>query len=553
MKIFKSKWLWIIIFALIIAIIIFFQVSSDDDTSYITAQISIEDLEQTVSVTGSIESADDIDLNFSKIGTLSELNIKVGDEVNIGNRLAALAAGNAISQVANARAALDLTKSDLDRLLAGASNQDIQVNEKEVASAQSAYQSALDKLSNLEQTRDQEFINLETEALNVLADKYFIAQYSLDVVYDAIMDQDADNLLYVSNFTTLNNAKSNYNTSINMYTEAGAFIDIANQTQSRSDILTALDYLKSTLEQISKILTDTFNVMLVTVLNSEYTVTVINTFKSSINIQSTAINTAISAVQDNTGDLHSQSLSYQTQITNTQNDINAALMALNLAEAKLNLKEAPPRDFEIAAQEARVRQAEATLSRYLSDLSDTIIRAPVDGIITKINFDAGESTSATTPVISMIGLSSMQIEVDVPESDITKLEIGDETSINLDAFSGEEKFVGIITFIDPAATIIDGVIYYSVKVSLNDKDDKIKSGMTADLIVHTERKEGVLVVPSRAVIYRESKKYVQLLDDLGQLTEREISTGLRGDGGMIEVLSGLSEGEEVITYIKNGK
>ena len=553
MKFLKSKWLWIIIVVLIIAGIVFFQVSSKEDTNYVTAKVSIEDLEQTVSVTGSVESADDIDLNFATLGTLSELHIKVGDEVKVGDRLAALAAGNAASQVANARAALDLAKSDLNKILAGASDQDIEVTEKEVANAQTAYQSAVDKLSNLEQTRDQSLTNLRAEALNVLADKYFVAQYSLDVVYDAIMDPDADGWLYVSDVTTLSDAKSNYNISKNMYIEAGILIGIAEQTQTEADILTALDYFQSTLEQISSTLTNTFDVMLVTVINSKYTATLVSTFKSSISTQSTAVSTAISSVQNDAGDLRSQSLSYQTQIINAQNDINAALSTLNLAEARLGLKEAPPRDFEIAAQQARVRQAEANLSRYLSDLSDTIIRAPVDGIVTDINFDVGESTSSAKPVISMIGLNSMQIEVDVPESDITKLKIGDEVSITLDAFSNDDTFSGTITFIDPAATIIDGVTYYSVKVNFNEEDDRIKSGMTADLTVYTEKKDGVLVVPSRAVIYRENKKYVQLLDETSQLVEREVVTGLRGDGGMIEVVSGLSEGEEVVTYIKNGK
>lgn len=529
-----------------------FKNSSKQESNYVTAQATVEDLEQTVEVTGSVESADDIDLNFSGIGTLAVLSVEVGDEVKAGTRLAALSAGDVASQVNNARAALDLARSDLDKLLAGASDQDIEVTEKEIASAQATYQSAQDKLENLKQTREQEIANLRDTGLNTLNNKYFVAQYSLDVVYDAIMDAEADGFLYVSNVTTLSNAKANYNKSIQMYTQAKTFIDIANETKAEADVLTALDYFQDTLEQVSATLTNTFDVMLVTVINTEYTETVVSAFKTSISTQSTAISTAISSVQTDAGNLRSQSLYYQTQIINAQNDINSSLAALNLVEAKLALKKEPPRDFDIAAKQAQVRQAEATLSRYLSDLSDTVINAPVDGIVTKINFDVGETTSSAKPVISMIGISSMQIEVDVPESDITKLKIGDDVSISLDAFSSDEEFHGTVTFIDPAATVIEGVTYYSIKVSFNDKDERIKSGMTADLTIHTARKDGVLVIPSRAVIYRENKKYIQYIDVSGQLAEKEIETGLRGDGGMIEVVSGLQEGEEVVTYIKNG-
>lgn len=548
----KNKWLWIIIVVLVIIAVVFFQNSSNKESNYVTAKAEIQDLEQTVEVTGSVESADDIDLNFTSAGTLSELNVAVGDEVKSGDRLAALSAGNISSQVANARAAVDLAQSELNRLLAGASDQDLEVTKKEVANAKVSYQSAIDKLSNLEQTRDQDMTNLREEALNLLADKHFVAQYSLDIVYDAIMDSEADDWLYVSNLNTLTNAKQNYNLALNMYNESDNLINIASQTQTDADILTALDYFGETLSQVSETLTNTFDVMVVTTVNSEYTETVINAFKTSISTQSTAVSTAISAVQDDSGTIRSKSISYKTQTINAQNDINSALSALNLAEARLELKKAPPRDFEIAAQEAKLRQAQANLSRSLSDLSDTIIKAPVDGIITTINFDVGENTSMSKPIISMIGLSSMQIEVDVPESDITKLEVGDEVSITLDAFSSEEEFLGTVTFVDPAATIIDGVTYYSVKVSFNEKDERIKSGMTADLTIHTDSKDGVLVVPSRAVIYREGSKYVQVLDSAGQLDEKEVETGLRGDGGMMEIVSGLAEGEEVVTYIKNG-
>jgi RND family efflux transporter MFP subunit len=198
----------------------------------------------------------------------------------------------------------------------------------------------------------------------------------------------------------------------------------------------------------------------------------------------------------------------KTQISEKQNSVNSYKIAMELAQARLDLKNAPPRDFEISAAQANIKRAEATLNRYLSDWSGTVITAPVDGIVTEINFDAGEQSSMARPVVAMIGLSTLQIEVDVPESDVTKLAVNDQVEISLDAFSSSEKFIGTVTFIDPAATIIDGVVYYTTKVALNEKDERIKSGMTADLTISTDSRENILVVPSRAVIYREDKKYL---------------------------------------------
>ncbi|MCD4760444.1 efflux RND transporter periplasmic adaptor subunit [bacterium] len=550
MKFLKNKWLWISL-VIIIVIIVVVKLSSKEEINYVTEKAVIQDLKQTVEVTGSIEAADNIDLNFAGTGTLREVLVSAGDQVKTGQILARLSAGDISAQVADARAALDVAKSDKAQLLAGASFEDLEVTKQEVASARTTYQTALDTLANLEQTRDDELLSLKEEALNTLNDKQIVSQLALNVIYDALLDNEATGYLYVGDVILLESAKGNYNNANNEYLNVSALIDLA-EVDNNEDILVAADSLDENLSIILSALSQTFDLMDFVVVNAVYTSTVIDVFKTSLSTQITSINTAISAVQSDISGLRTRDLYYQTQIIDAQNNIDSKLAALNLAEAKLGLKKAPPRDFEIDAADAKIRRAQATLNRYLSNLSETVITAPVEGIITEVNFDVGERSSATQPAISMIGLSAMQIEVDVPESDITKVAVSDQVEITLDAFSSEEKFIGTVTFIDPAATNIDGVIYYQVKVSLNDKDDRIKSGMTADLTIGTESRESVLVVPSRAVIYREGLKYVQVLEN-SQLAEKEVTTGLKGDGGLIEIISGLDEGEDVITFIKNGK
>lgn len=550
----KSKWFWIILVIVLIVGVVVFKNNSKNKVTYTTVKAAVQNIKQTVDVSGTIESADNIDLNFASAGTLRELLVKVGDQVKANQKLAALASGDSTSQVASAQAALQIAKSNLDKLLAGASTQDLKVTEEQVATAQIAYQKAQDDLVSLKSTRDQTMFDLRTTALNTMDNKYFIAQYALDVVYDAILDNEAGAYLYVSNSSSLDQAKIYYNTAKGEYDNLGNYLAKAEQTKSQEDILAAADYFKLTLDDISKALTKTFDVMLVAVVNGEYTETVISTFKSSINTQSTAINTAISTIQTDASNLRTKDLYYTTQITAYENTVSSTLSSLNLVKAQLDLKKAPPRDFEIEAAKAQVRQAQATLSRYLSDLADTIITAPVDGIITKINFDLGERTSLAEPVISMIGLSQLQIEVDVPESDISKIRVSDNVDITLSALSNDKIFKGTVTFIDPASTVIDGVIYYKVKVIFNEKDEAIKSGMTADLIIATEAKDNVLAIPSRAVIYREGKKYVQILSqDDKKVTEKEVTIGLIGDDGMAEVLSGVQTGENIITFTKQGK
>lgn len=545
----KSKWFWIILVIVVIVAIVLFNSLKKEESNYITEKAVMADIIQTVEVTGSVEAAEDIDLSFNRQGTLQAVLVTSGEEVTKGQTLARLTAGDVSSQISDARANLEIAQLQLTELLAGASSQDVEVTKQELANAERSYQTAVDDLAYLKQTRDQEIYNIKSATINTLKNKLSTAQYALDLIYDIIDDPDADNYLYVSDVVLINNARWDYQRIKSQFSDLKNNINQLSVNSNQDDVLVVADNLEDYLKSILDLLNDSYDVMVATVTNSVYTTAVIEAFKASINTNTTSINAAISAVQTDSANLRTRSLYYGTQIVSKENSIESSKIAMDLAQARLNLKIAPPRDFEIETAKSNIKRAEATLSRYLSDLADTVIIAPVDGIITAVNFDAGEQSNATKPVISMIGLSNMQIEVDVPESDIIKLSLGDQVEITLDAFSSDEKFIGTVTFIDPAATNIDGVVYYTTKVSFNEKDDRIKSGMTADLTISTDKREGVLVVPSRAVIYREGKKYVQIFN--GDLHEVEVTTGLRGDGGLTEIISGLTEGVDVVTFIKS--
>jgi len=129
--------------------------------------------------------------------------------------------------------------------------------------------------------------------------------------------------------------------------------------------------------------------------------------------------------------------------------------------------------------------------------------------------------------------------------------MGNSVQITLDALP-EEIFEGQILEMDSGKTVIEGVVYYKIKILFEGNENKIKSGMSGDATIQTEKKENVLNIPQRAIISKNGKKFVRILDGK-DIVEKEITTGLRGNKGEIEVLNGLSEGEEIITYFKNGK
>ena len=104
---------------------------------------------------------------------------------------------------------------------------------------------------------------------------------------------------------------------------------------------------------------------------------------------------------------------------------------------------------------------------------------------------------------------------------------------------------GKVISIDPVEKLIEGVVYYETTISFDDILAGLKPGMTADLTIHAASKENVLTIPKGAIQEKDGKITVEVLN--GKSTQqKEIKIGLKGSNDLIEVVSGLEEGEEII-------
>jgi len=285
----------------------------------------------------------------------------------------------------------------------------------------------------------------------------------------------------------------------------------------------------------------------------------IDGFKTSISTERVTTNTSTATVNGAGDDIVDARLDYQTKVQAAENDVTASAGTLAKAEADLNLRKAPSRPEDVAVIEAQVLRAQADLQLARDQYNETIVRAPIAGVVTEVNYSVGEKTS-TDPVIVMLAKEQYQIEVDIPESDIVKISSSQVVDITLDAFSDADIFKGVVTTINPAQTEIQDVIYYRVTVTFAEEQpadvktlaEKIKPGMTANVTVMTNRVEDALIIPLRAVKDVAGKKQVEILISNAPVT-RDIQLGLRGDDGQVQAISGVSEGELVITFIRNGK
>ena len=176
---------------------------------------------------------------------------------------------------------------------------------------------------------------------------------------------------------------------------------------------------------------------------------------------------------------------------------------------------------------------------------ETTLTAPIDGFIVAVNSGVGEIAEPKTIIVSIISADKLQIEVDIPETTIVNVRVGQPVRITLDAFDDETEWTGQVAGTDSVETIKGGAVYYKTTVFFDKEDARIRSGMTANVLITTAVSKDTLFVPASALRKKDNKDIVQVLQK-EQVVEKEVDTGLENDAGMIEIVSGLTRGEQVI-------
>ncbi len=220
-------------------------------------------------------------------------------------------------------------------------------------------------------------------------------------------------------------------------------------------------------------------------------------------------------------------------LSTAQNDINTYTEAFS--DTGLDTK-----DLELT-----IKQKENDLADAKNKLSDYYIRAPFNGIITKIDAKAGETAAANQPLVKMMSSGTFQIESYVPEVNIALVKIGDEAEVTLDAYGENILFYATVVSIDPAETVRDGVSTYKVKLQFKENDGRIKSGMTANVAILIFEKPNVIVLPGGVVFEKNGKKMVKVKVE-NEILDREIILGDTSQLGQVEIVSGLEDGELVV-------
>ena len=473
--------------AIVIVLIVIIAARSGGKTEYSFVVAKRGDLVQEVSVTGRVKASEDVDLTFERTGTVAQIYKDVGDSINAGDSIVSLRSSDILALLNQAQAQVAAEEATL----------------LEISGNKSA---------------EQALANYYNDVLNTINDAL---SKSEDAVRSKTIGLFSGNISIGYNLTF-----SACNSSISREAK-----DL--RTTAELEIERWNDEFTELGDAESRVTYDSALTAAQTHLN------VVQQFVDAVN---KALLTNCALDNSSLDTARTNMATAQTNVTTAITNINT--LKQNIASQKISVAN----DDAVAAQEARVNAAKASVDNYQSQLNQTVLRSPIEGIVTKQNTKIGETVSVNTPVASVISTAKFEIDANIPEVDIAKVKIGDTANVTLDAYGSDVTFDAHVISIEPAGTIIEGVTTYKTTLQFNSEDDRVKSGMTANIDILTAEKKNVIAIPQRTVIKNDEGKFVKILTGKNEASEVSVETGLRGSDGTIEITKGIDEGDKVITF-----
>ena len=193
--------------------------------------------------------------------------------------------------------------------------------------------------------------------------------------------------------------------------------------------------------------------------------------------------------------------------------------------------------------ELQIAAAQGQLDYVQAQLDNTMITAPISGVIDRVRIETGEMAMAGKPVVSIVNTGSIKIELALTEFDIGKVAVGQEVEIKLAAYP-DEKFIGNVCHVGSVADATSKK--FPVKIQISNKEGKIKAGMIAEVNIITKFQNDVLSIPKTAIFIEDGKEKVYLIVDDNKIIIREIATE-DIDSNKIKVVDGLSVDDIIVT------
>lgn len=506
----------------IVVILILIGVLKPDTSAaaYEVKAVQPTDFIQEVSVTGKVVPAQKVDLGFELGGRLSKMNVVVGQKVRKGQNLASLNNADYYANLQKSQAAYQSEQAKLADIQKGNRPESIAIAKSDVEVA----------VQNVAQAK--------ASVVEEMKDAYATADDAIrnkaDMVFSNPRSSNPELTFLVEGNTTLRSSLQDRRIVMTETLNAWLALNAKLDANALSDA--QINQVKAYAATVQSFLSD-LNVAVSSVNATLASDASFQAKKAEISAARSSVNASIQA--------------FNTAVTNLKN----ADSALARANQNLALLQSGSTPEEIKAALANAQGAAASVSSASASLSKTVINAPFDGIVTRVQYKAGESVGSAEPVITLMSDASFEIETFVSENDVPKLKNGQIAKVTLDALGDAVVFDAVISQVDLSETIKDGVVTYLTRLQFQTRDERIKSGLTTNVVVETDKRSGVIKVPQSAIVISKGKKYVKVApagtvawskDADGQAKLVPVTTGSFDREGDLEVLTGLNAGDLVI-------
>ncbi len=561
----------IVVIAGVIAFIITRVSGSATSLNAPTTAVTRGSLIDGISATGRIEPRSEAGLVFNtRDGRISNILVQEGDTVVTGAPLVELEQRQKIVEVAAAQAALAEANADLQALNVGATSEQIAAARAQVAAAQGALLQIQGSVTSSDIVAARAQVDEARAQLTSLTgspnrDSATRAQTALTQA-QANLDRQRSSLS-----ATKEQARQNVELAANRVRDAQAAFasardNLASVESDGNDPLTGADLsdageraYRDAYANAERAMQDAESTLTQARIAYEDAkakeITSIAEAEAQLRSAQTDLNTLNTPNSETVAAARAQLASAEATLARLVGDQRTGALAAqqaNLAQAQANLDQllADPRSTDLARAQARVAQAQANVDLALIRLDETTLRAPFDGTVARINVTMGEDLSQNAP-ITLIDMSRVQVKVTVDEVDVSRVQVGQQVDVLIDAL-GLPKLAGTVKRIAAIAQVGSEVIAYEVVVEVDPGTRTIKPGMTASATIITSQRTNALSIPASAIRTEQDSHVVTVIttnaDGKPQSTTRTIQIGATF-GDRVEVMSGLNEGEQILTGI----
>jgi HlyD family secretion protein len=527
--------------------------STSGETRYVLSAVQKGTLINSISGSGQVSVSNQVDIKPKTSGDIVYMAVKDGQEIKQWGLIAQVDTADAERGVRDAETALQTAKLELEKLIAPVDALTLLQAENSLTQANESKQNAEDNLKKAYEdgfnTTANAFLNLP-DVMSGLNDMLFSTtlsgggQWNIDFYMDAVKSYDVKALQYREDaYTSYKKARVSYDKNFADYKSTSRFSDPA---AIKSLINETYDSTKDIAEAVKS----------ANNLIQFYKDKLIENNKRPAALSATHLS-SLSSYTGTTNSILSNLLSIQGTIKDSEDGIVSAARSIEEKQLSLQKIKDGPDELDIRAKNIAIQQKEDALTTAKQTLADCFVRAPFDGIITKISVERGDQVSSGTVLATLITRQKFA-EISLNEIDVAKVKIDQKVTLAFDAVP-DLSITGKVGEIDALGTVSQGVVTYNVKIVFDTQDNRVKSGMSVSASIVTDIKTDVLLIPNSAVKSAGGVYYVEMLENVPALgssnsagipsaippKRQAVEIGSSNDS-MTEIVNGLKEGDQIV-------